>query len=106
MAPTRLDLDDVYAGDDYVLRLTVVDDTDDDFLLNGYTFAAQVRSAPGETATEFDVAVAANVVTLTLDKAVTATLVGRLVWDLQATVNGHTETWFAGNLYAGLDVTR
>lgn len=102
----------VYRNDTYTITITLTDGVDP-YEPEG-TLAAQVRPArlaanatAGDPLAEFDVDVAVNVVTLTLDREQAASLPDAWYWDLQEVFDDDTaRTWFTGKGKAWGDVTR
>lgn len=107
--PQTVDLA-LYAGDDFMLAVTVTNPDNSPADLTGETATAQVRATAGAAdpaAGAFVCSIAANVVTLTLAHAVTATLPSSAVWDCQLTSStGDVRTIVHGAVTMTADVTR
>lgn len=107
--PAVVDLN-IYQGDDLVLDVTVMDNAvpPAPFDLTGYTAEAQLRAATDSVSSvDMTATVLANVVTVTLAAADSATLPLKGVWDVQVTSATGVITTLAGGkftLYG--DVTR
>lgn len=105
---------DIYRGDDYTLSIPVVNEATPPapFPLTGLTFSAQLRlTHDSDEAIPFTVEVdlTTSAITLSLTETQTAALTGRrYVWDLQTTrtADNYVETWLAGRVTVGKDVTR
>lgn len=100
----------VYAGDDMVLNIDVTDNATPPapFDLTGYTAEAQIRAtADAPTAINLTTTVLANVVTVTIPAADSATLPAKGVWDVQVTsATGIITTLAGGTVTSYPDVTR
>lgn len=103
----------VTRGDDYTQQISFVDDAGDPVDKTGCSYLAQTR--PSATATDalavdFDVddsQLAAGVLVVSLDAAVTRDLPTVGVWDLQQTAPGpDVTTILAGSMVVSEDVTR
>jgi hypothetical protein len=100
----------LYAGDDFAMNVTVTNPDGSDFYLSSWTPSAQVRSRPRDAdppLAEFGCSVAGNVLTLALAGAVTATLPGGCVYDVQLTgPQGQVMTLLCGTIAVVAEVTR
>jgi hypothetical protein len=112
VAPGKVDLA-IYQGDDYELMATFTDGAGP-FDLTGYTFAAQIRTAPADDAptvtAEFVCVItdaAGGILKLTLDHNVTVALpIVPLIWDLQGDIGGYIATFIRGVVTVTAEVTR
>jgi len=103
--PARYDIR-LVAGDDYEIRVRLLDDGQP-IDTGGYTFAAQIRSAPlpnGALLAEFSVTPVTGGAILRLTSAQTEDLRGDLVWDFQS-ASPLVRTWISGNVLVTPEVT-
>lgn len=112
MQPAARDLA-FYQGDDYAHEITFTDDATPPAALDlsAYRFAAQFRRWHADPdAVDFAVDVTqadTGLIILSLTAAQTAGLPSKGVWDLEVTLpSGAIETWLAGAVAVGRDVTR
>jgi hypothetical protein len=105
--PANVDLV-TYAGDDFSFDLPVTNPDGTPTDLTGATTLAQIRKQDDLTAVvaTFAVAVATNVLTLTLASADSQAMSGEYVWDCQVTYgDGKVSTIAAGDLDVTPDVS-
>ena len=102
----------IYQGDDYSAIVTVSSgSTPPAQVLAGYTAQAQIRQGPADIYPQIVVQISTAVnspnVSLSIPHAVTTTLAGQYVWDLQLTSSaGIITTILAGNVKVTQEVTR
>ena len=105
--PARYDIR-LVAGDDYQITVRLLDNDGDPVDTSGYTFKAQIRSAPlphGTLVAEFDVTPVAGGAELVLVSDDTEDLRGDLVWDVQSE-SPEIRTWVTGSVIVMPEVTR
>jgi hypothetical protein len=99
----------IYAGDDFSFTLTATNPDNSAVDFTGAVISSQIRAQPGSStiAATFTNSVAANVITLTLPAAISQTLSGVLLWDIEVTYStGQIHTLAAGTVSITPDVTR
>jgi len=105
--PARYDIR-LVAGDDYQITVRLLDNDGDPVDTSGYTFKAQIRSAPlphGSLVAEFDVTPVTGGAELVLIADDTESLRGDLVWDVQSE-SPDVRTWVTGAVIVMPEVTR
>ena len=105
--PASVDLS-LYAGDDFLMTITLTNADGTPADLSGASASAQIRVQPGAAiAATFTASIAANVVTLQLKGVDTQNLTGNYVWDCQVVYgSGITSTVTRGAVTYTADVTR
>jgi hypothetical protein len=101
----------LYQGDDEPYTVTVTLDGTTPADITGYTAQAQIRRAVADADPEVAATITCTVqspeVLLSIPHAVTATLTGKYVWDLQLTSpEGMVKTVMAGKVSVTQEVTR
>lgn len=105
--PLQVDLA-LYRGDDFALEVIVTDPDGQPVDLTGYVAHSQIRPAPDDPVlADMAAVVVANVVTVSMDAELAATLDGiPAVWDVQVTSPGGVVTTLAaGKVAVTKDVT-
>lgn len=101
----------LYEGDDYAGTVTVRNEDGTPAVITGYSAKAQIRRAVADedavVAVEITTAVASPTVNLSIPHAITATMSGDYVWDLQLTTpTGAIITVIRGKVKVTSEVTR
>lgn len=100
----------LYAGDDFMMSITVNDDSDppQPFDLSEAVAESHIRVTPQDInlAGEFSCTTEGNVIYMNLDSATSAALPSQAVWDVQVNINGRITTLAAGSITMTPEVTR
>jgi hypothetical protein len=98
---------ELYAGDDFTLRVDVTDAAGDPADLSSTTARAQIRPTPeGVLSGQFDPLIEDSTIFLHLTSAVSTHLPARSVWDLDITRNGRVTTLASGTITLTPEVSR
>lgn len=111
MRPARLGFK-MRRGDDFAESITIKEGTPSVAVdVSARTYKAQVRTEEDSPDVVAEMTVdmtdaATGVIVISIQDAVTATMLGDYVWDLQQTVGGSVRTLLAGAFEVEADVTR
>lgn len=102
---------EIYQGDDYIAVVTIANQDGSPADITGYTAQAQIRRQIADedpvVVAEIGVLVSSPDVNLTIGRAVTVSMRGRYVWDLQLTApTGVVTTVMSGRVITTAEITR